>query len=317
MTNATVGRADGAATRPPPKALRNLSSKIAALPMMFVAIVVFIGCTLWSFLYSFTDAVVLPAPVTLFPPDFSQYAKHFVGFTQYVRLFAQDKWNVSVHNLFAFGVFTLIGEFVIGYLLAVFIDQKIRFEDGFRTIFLYPFALSGIVTGLAWEWMLNPVFGLEKTMHDLGWTSFSFDWIANREMVIYSIVIAAVWQGSGLVMALMLAGLRGIDEDIWKAARVDGIPTWRTYVFIVTPMLRPVFITSLVLVAANIVRTFDIVVAMTGGGPGYQSYLPANYVYEKLPNNLGQSLAASASMMLIVVVIVAPWAFYEFGRKRQ
>ena len=118
-------------------------------------------------------------------------------------------------------------------------------------------------------------------------------------------------------MALMLAGLRGIDEDIWKASRVDGIPKWRTYVFIVIPMLRPVFITSLVLVAANIVRTFDIVKAMTGGGPGYQSFLPANFVYEKLPNNLGQGLAAAASMMLIVVVIVAPWAFHEFGKKRQ
>ena len=317
MTLATVGRADAPLARPPSRLLHNLSPKVAALPMAFVAIVVFIGCTLWSLLYSFTDAMVLPAQITLFPPDFSQYAKHFVGFAQYPTLFAQDKWIVSIHNLFAFGVFALIGEFGIGFLLAVFIDQRIRFEDGFRTIFLYPFALSGIVTGLAWQWMLNPVYGLEKTMHDIGWTSFSFDWVANRDMVIYSVVIAAVWQGSGLVMALMLAGLRGIDEDIWKASRVDGIPKWRTYVFIVIPMLRPVFITSLVLVAANIVRTFDIVKAMTGGGPGYQSFLPANFVYEKLPNNLGQSLAASASMMLIVVVIVAPWAFHEFGKKRQ
>ena len=209
-----------------------------------------------------------------------------------------------------------VGEFVIGFLLAVFIDQKIRFEDGFRTIFLYPFALSGIVTGLVWEWMLNPVYGLEKSMHDIGLTWFSFDWVANREMVIYAVAIGGIWQGTGLVMALMLAGLRGIDDDIWKASRVDGIPKWRTYLFIVIPMMRPVFITSLVLVAANIVRTFDIVVAMTGGGPGYQSFLPANFVYEKLSSNLGQALAASATMMLLVVVIVAPWAFYEFGRKR-
>ena len=317
MTDLANSSRDYAITRPKPKFLRNLSSKIATLPMVFVAIVVFIGCTLWSCLFSFSDAGVLPPQIHLIPPDFSEFAKHFVGLKQYVRLFSTDKWSVSVHNLFAFGFFALAGEFLIGFLLAVFIDQKIRLEDGFRTIFLYPFALSGIVTGLVWEWMLNPIYGLEKTMHDLGWTSFSFDWVANREMVIYSIVIAAVWQGSGLVMALMLAGLRGIDEEIWRAARVDGIPTWRTYVYIVIPMLRPVFVTSLVLVAANIVRTFDIVVAMTGGGPGYQSFLPANYVYLNLSANLGQALAASATMMIIVVVIVTPWAYLEFGRKRS
>jgi len=316
MTDMSAENSDYAITRPRPKILRNLSSKFAAIPMMFVALVVFVGCTLWSLMFSFTNAVALPPAVHLFPPDFSAYMAHFIGFRGYQQLFAQDKWSVSVHNIFAYGVCTLIGEFVLGFLLAVFIDQKIRFEDGFRTVFLYPFALSGIVTGLVWEWMLNPAFGLEKSMHDLGLTWFSFDWVANRDMVIYAVAIAGIWQGTGLVMALMLAGLRGIDDDIWKASRVDGIPKWRTYLFIVIPMMRPVFITSLVLVAANIVRTFDIVVAMTGGGPGYQSYLPANYVYEKLSTNLGQSLAASATMMIIVIVIVAPWAFWEFGRKR-
>ncbi len=293
-----------APSRPPSKLFRNLSSKIASIPMMFVSLVVFIGCSAWSFLYSFTDSRVLP---TL----------HFVGLAQYYRLFHADKWSVSVHNMFIFGFFALIFVFTIGFLLAVFIDQKIRFEDGFRTIFLYPFALSGIVTGLVWEWMLNPAFGLEKSMHDLGWTSFSFDWVANREMVVYAIVIASVWQGSGLVMALMLAGLRGIDDDIWKASRVDGIPKWRTYIFIVIPMMRPVFVTSIVLVAAGIVRTFDIVEAMTQGGPGYQSYFPAKYVYEFMfVSNLGHGLAAAATMMAVVAVFVTPWAYYEFGRKR-
>jgi len=316
MTDMSVKSSDYAVTRPRPKIFRNLSSKFAAIPMMFVALVVFVGCTLWSLMFSFTNAVSLPPAVHLFPPDFSAYVSHFIGFRGYEQLFAQDKWSVSVHNIFAYGICALTGEFLLGFLLAVFIDQKIRFEDGFRTIFLYPFALSGIVTGLVWEWMLNPAFGLEKSMHDLGLTWFSFDWVANRDMVIYAVAIAGVWQGTGLVMALMLAGLRGIDDDIWKASRVDGIPKWRTYLFIVIPMMRPVFITSLVLVAANIVRTFDIVVAMTGGGPGYQSYLPANYVYEKLSTALGQSLAASATMMVFVIIIVAPWAFYEFGRKR-
>ena len=129
-----------------------------------------------------------------------------------------------------YGVLTLVFVFVVGFLLAVFMDQKIRFENTFRTIFLYPFALSFVITGLVWQWMLNPAFGLQKSIRDLGWESFSFDWIANRKMVVYTLVIAGVWQRTGLVMALMLAGLRGIDDEIWKASRVDGIPKWRTYV---------------------------------------------------------------------------------------
>jgi glucose/mannose transport system permease protein len=131
------------------------------------------------------------------------------------------------------------------------------------------------------------------------------------------LVIAGLWQGTGLVMALMLAGLRGIDDEIWKASRVDGIPKWRTYVFIVVPMMRPVFVTALVIVASGIVRIYDLVIAMTGGGPGLSSQFPAVYVYEYMfVSNLGQGLAASSVMLVAVAIIVAPWAFYEFGRKR-
>jgi glucose/mannose transport system permease protein len=136
-------------------------------------------------------------------------------------------------------------------------------------------------------------------------------------MVVYTLVIAGLWQGTGLVMALMLAGLRGIDDEIWKASRVDGIPKWRTYIFIVIPMMRPVFITALVIVASGIVRIYDLVVAMTGGGPGLSSQFPAVYVYEYMfVANLGLGLAASSVMLIAVAVIVVPWAFYEFGRKR-
>ena len=148
---------------------------------------------------------------------------------------------------------SLIFSLVIGFLLAALLDQKIRFEDTFRTIFLYPFALSFIVTGLVWQWLLNPDFGVQSVVRSLGWESFDFDPLYNAEIVIYGILIAALWQGTGLIMCLMLAGLRGIDEDIWKAARVDGIPMWKTYLFIIIPMMRPVFITTLVIIATGIV----------------------------------------------------------------
>jgi len=137
--------------------------------------------------------------------------------------------------------------------------------------------------------------------------------------VIYGLLIAALWQGTGFVMCLMLAGLRGIDDEIWKAARVDGIPTWKTYLFIIVPMMRPVFITTLVIVASGIVKLYDLVVAQTSGGPGNASQVPAMYVYRYMftAQNLGQGFAASTMMLLSVLIVLIPWAYLEFGGKKH
>jgi len=306
---AATAAAPSMTAKPPIRLFRNMAAKIAMTPMMATVIFVFIGCTLWTIFYSLTTSRVLPASDPL--------GADWVGLGQYVRLFGDRRWQISVHNLALFGALTLAFVFVVGFLLAVLMDQKIRFENTFRTIFLYPFALSFVITGLVWQWMLNPAFGLQKSIRDIGWESFSFDWIANRKMVVYTLAIAAVWQGTGLVMALMLAGLRGIDEEIWKASRVDGIPKWRTYISIVIPMMRPVFVTALVIVAAGIVRTYDLVVAMTGGGPGLSSQFPTIYIYEYMfVSNLSQGLAASTVLLVTVAIIVVPWAYFEFGRRR-
>ena len=295
-----------AVSRRPSQLLRNLSAKIASIPMILTALVSFVGGTAWTVLYSFTNSKLLPR-------------LSFVGFDQYERLWDAPRWVIAVNNLAIYGVLSLVFSMVIGFLLAALMDQKIRFEDTFRTIFLYPFALSFIVTGLVWQWILNPDFGVQGIVRDLGWESFSFDPLYNPEIVIYGILIAGLWQGTGLVMCLMLAGLRGIDEDIWKAARVDGIPMWKTYLFIVIPMMRPVFITTLVIVASGIVRIYDLVVAQTSGGPGIASEVPAKYVYDYmfLGQNLGQGFAASTTMLITVAIIVVPWAYLEFGRRRR
>ncbi len=284
--------------------LHNLSAKIAAIPMVATVLVVFVGCTLWTVYYSFTSSKMLPNST-------------LVGFDQYVRLFKNSRWNVSVSNLITYGSFSLVLTLSIGFLLAVLIDQKIRFESAFRTIMLYPFALSFIVTGLVWQWIMYPELGLQGTLRNLGWESFTFDWITNKDMVIYALLIAGLWQGTGFVMVLMLAGLRGVDQEIWKAARVDGIPTWRTYIFVVLPMMRGVFVTAIVIVGSGIVRLYDLVVALTKGGPGISSQVPATYVYDYMfmANNIGQGLAASTMMLLTVVIIIIPWAIVEFGGK--
>jgi glucose/mannose transport system permease protein len=274
--------------------------------MILTALVVFVGGSAWTVVYSFTNSRLLPRA-------------NFVGLSQYERLWASNKWQIAIENLFIYGVCTLVFSLVIGFVLAALLDQKIRFENTFRSIILFPFALSFIVTGLVWQWILNPDFGIQAIVRDLGWTSFSFDPLYNADIVIYGILIAGLWQGTGLIMCLMLAGLRGIDEDIWKAARVDGIPTWKTYLFIVIPMMRPVFITTLVIIASGIVRVYDLVVAQTSGGPGIASEVPAKYVYDAmfLSQNLGQGFAASTMMLLTVMIVIVPWAYLEFGRRRR
>lgn len=284
--------------------LHNVPAKIAALPMMATVLVVFIGCTIWTVYYSFTNSRLLPSG-------------NFIGFEQYERLFGTSRWNVSVWNLVTYGAMSLVFTLGFGFLLAVLMDQKIRFESAFRTIMLYPFALSFIVTGLVWQWIMNPTLGLQGTMRNLGWENFTFDWIANPRMVLFALLIAGLWQGVGFCMVLMLAGLRGVDEEIWKAARVDGIPTWRTYISVVIPMMRGVLVTAVVLIGSGIVRLYDLVVALTNGGPGISSEVPAKYVYNYMfgAGNIGQGLAAATMMLLTVLIIMVPWAYLEFGGK--
>ena len=290
----------------PNQLFRNKSAKIAAIPMIVTALFVFVGGTAWTVVYSFTKSGLLPR-------------LRWVGLDQYERLWGTKRWLVSIENLAIYGLSMLFLVFVIGFILAALIDQKVRFENTIRTIILYPFALSFVVTGLIWQWILNPEFGLQRIVRDLGWDSFTFDPLYTPDIAIFGVLIAGLWQGSGLVMVLMLAGLRGIDQEVWKAARVDGIPAWKTYIFIVIPMMRPVFITTLVLVVTGIVRLYDLIVAQTGGGPGIATEVPAKYVYDMMfqAANLGQAFAASTMMLLTVAVVVIPWAMLEFGEKKR
>ena len=290
----------------PNRLFRNLSAKIASIPMILTAVVVFLGGTLWTVLYSFTSSRLLPK-------------LNFVGIDQYERLWNTRRWLISIENLALFGLFSMVFTLVVGFTLAALLDRKIRFENTFRTILLYPFALSFIVTGLAWQWILNPDFGLQRVVQNMGWQNFSFDPLNNPDIVMFGLLIAGLWQGTGLIMVIMLAGLRGIDDEIWKAARIDGIGTLKTYIKVIIPMMRPVFITALVIIASGIVKLYDLVVAQTSGGPGIASEVPAKYVMEYMfgAQNLGQGFAASTMMLVSVVVILIPWAYLEFGGRNR
>lgn len=286
----------------PPTLLRQWTLYTALLPLAATVLLAYIGTVGWSVWISFTGSRTLPTG-------------RFVGLAQYERLFETERWIVSLHNVAVFGVLFILACLVIGFLLAVFIDQKVAGEGALRTIFLYPYAMSFVATGLVWQWMLNPELGWQSTMRGLGWEGFTFDWIVSQDKVIYAVVIAAVWQASGLVMALMLAGLRGIDDSLWKAARIDGIPRWRVYLSIVLPMLWPAVATAIVLLAVGVVKVYDVVVAMTQGGPGTASEVPAKFIMDHLFTraNIGLASAASTVLLLTVLALLAP---YLYARSR-
>ena len=271
------------------------SAHTALVPMGVTVLVAYVISILWTVRISFSSSKMLPK-------------SDWAGWMQYVNLFTSDRWSTDMINVSLFGLFFISGALIIGFLLAVFIDQKVRLEGLFRTIYLYSFAISFVACGVIWQWMFNPQLGIQRTLRLWGWEDARFDWITTQDMAIYCVVIAVLWHSSGLVMAILLAGLRGIDEEQWKAARIEGVPRWRYYISIVLPQLGAAMGTAVVLLAVSVVKVFDAVVAMTNGGPGDATDVPAKFIMDNLfeRQNIGLASAASTTMLVTVLIIIAP-----------
>lgn len=269
----------------------------------FVYVFVFCGWTIWI---SLSNSTLLP--------DYS-----FRGFDHYVSLWASRRWQLAYTNLFLFGALYVFFSTAVGLALAILIDQRVRGENVFRTVFLYPLAVSFVVTGTVWRWILNPTSGVETLMHDLGWLSFQFDWIVDRDFAIYTVVMAGVWHASGFAMALFLAGLRAVDQDLVKAAQIDGAGMARIYRRIVLPAIRPIFVAVLVILLQFAIKTFDLVLALTSGGPGIATTVPAIYVYDLLfqRGQMGEGAAAAIMILLALALVLVPYALYIRWRGRR
>ena len=279
--------------------------KLVLSPSLAMALVFVYGFILFTVYLSFTDSRILPS-------------FGWVGFENYFKLFRLRHWEIAVTNMAVFAVLYMLICTAIGLALAIFFDQKIRGEGVLRPIYLYPMALSFIVTGTAWKWMLDPGIGLENTMHALGWESFAFDWIKNRNYAIYTVVLAAVWQTSGFVMAMFLAGLRGIDNEILKAAQIDGASNWNLYRRIIIPQLRPAFLSAFVILAHLAIKTYDLVIALTGGGPGRATELPATFMYSYTftRNQMGIGAASATIMLMTIAAIMIPYLYSELRERK-
>jgi glucose/mannose transport system permease protein len=273
----------------------------------FAAILIFVyGFIAWTAWVSLTRSKLLP-----------KYEIH--GLIQYDRLFSSPRWDTAMTNLFLFGTLFIVISMVLGLLLAILLDQKIRTEGVLRTIYLYPMALSMIVTGTAWKWIMNPGLGIENMVRGWGFENFSFDWVIDPNMAIYAVVIAGVWQASGFVMALFLAGLRSVDGEIIKAAQVDGIPNYRIYSAIIIPSMAPIFLSAFIVLAHLAIKSFDLVIALTGGGPGYSTDLPATYMYAMAfsRGDIGQAASSAMVMMAVVFAIIVPYLYSELRAKHD
>jgi glucose/mannose transport system permease protein len=285
--------------------LQDALPKLVLSPTIAIVAIFVYGFILFTLYLSFTDSRILPS-------------YNLVGWKNYENLFRIRAWDTAINNLIIFATLYIVICCALGLLLAILLDQKIRTEGFIRTVYLYPMALSFIVTGVAWKWFLDPGIGLEAVVRGWGWESFSFGWIKDSDMAIYTIVIAAVWQTSGFVMAMFLAGLRGIDNEMLKAAQIDGASTFALYRRIVIPQLRPAFMSAFVVLAHMAIKSYDLVIALTGGGPGTATEVPATFMYSYTftRNQMGIGAASAVIMLMTIAAIIVPYLWSELREKK-
>ncbi|WP_026187312.1 carbohydrate ABC transporter permease [Ensifer sp. BR816] len=280
--------------------------RIVVAPSLLIVIVTVYLFILWTGVISFTSSKFVPV-------------YDFAGFEQFVRLWATPRWHTAVANLFIFSALFLLLSTGIGLLMAILLDQNIRAEGFLRAVYLYPMALSFIVTGTAWKWIMNPGLGIQKVVNELGWTSFTFDWITDPKMAIYTVVIAGVWQSSGFAMAIFLAGLRGIDNSVIKAAQIEGASLPLIYRQIIIPMLRPAMLSVIVLLSYIAIKSFDLVLALTNGGPGSATELPSTFMFSATfrRNQMGVGAASAIMMLMTVAAIIIPYLYSELRERNN
>ncbi|WP_029076901.1 carbohydrate ABC transporter permease [Kaistia adipata] len=306
--DADAGRISGADNPRPTwrERLVRISPILILAPSLAASFIYVFVFTIWTLYISLSNSSLLPS-----------YG--FVGLDNYASLWSNRRWNIAYSNLFLFSAFYIVGAMAIGLALAILIDQKVRGEAIWRTIFLYPLAVSFIVTGTVWSWLYNPTDGIQMLVRGLGWTDFNFALASDRNTAIYAIIITGIWQSSGFAMALFLAGLRSVDPDLVKAAQIDGASTFRTYRRVILPVIAPIFLAVAVVQIQFAIKTFDLVAALTRGGPGISTTFPAIYVYDLMfqRGQIGEGAAAAIMMLAALAVVLVPYSFFIVWRHRR
>ena len=249
-------------------------------------------------------------------PDYT-----YVGLSNFVTLLRNPRFQIDVRNTAIFTLLFLAACLIIGLLLAILLDQRLRGEGLFRSIYLFPMAISFIVTGVVWRWLLNPATSIERLsginllFHQAGLDSLISRWYVHPTLGIAAIVIPATWQMSGFTMALYLAGLRSVPDELREAARVDGAGEWQIYRHIVLPMLKAVTLSVVIMLGHISLKVFDLVMAITQeGGQGYSADVPALNMWYTAFRALrfGRGAAIAIFILLSVAVLIVPYLIYTF-----
>lgn len=285
------------------RSVRILAATAAVTPGMVIALVCFYSFTIWTVLISMTDSKVLPS-------------YHFAGLIQYRRLVSSGRWWISIENLAAFLTFAIPLSLLGGFTLAIIVHNGKK--SALRNVLMIPMSVSFVAAGVAWKWILSPDIGIQAAVRALGWHGFAFDWLVRADRSIYTLVIVSIWQQTGFCMLLFLAGLRGIDREIWNAARLEGVRRFRIHIHIIAPMLRRSVFTGAILMMCAGVKSYDLVLMLTGGGPGFSSDMPARFVMQELMERqeIGLGAAGAVVMLCMVIVAVGPYAYMELARSK-
>ncbi len=251
-------------------------------------------------------------------PDYT-----LVGFENYRKLFANMRFQIDLHNTLVFTVIFVTSCLLIGLLLAVLIDQRIKGEGIFRNLFLLPMALSFIVSGVIWHWLFNPGsiqmgnIGVNQLFEKVGLNFLICGWYTDPNIGIKAVAIAAIWQFSGYTMALYLAGLKSIPLELREAAAIDGASKWKIFYYITLPFLRPITFGAIIILGHISLKIFDLIVAMTGSGPAFSSDVPAFFMYDTTfrGNHFAQGASIAIILLLLVSLLIIPYLITTFRKE--
>lgn len=253
-------------------------------------------------------------------PDFT-----LAGLSNYQKLFANQRFQIDLRNTVVFTIVFLVSCLIIGLILAILLDQRIRGEGFFRSIYLFPMSISFIVTGVVWRWLLNPgsaelgSTGVNLLFDMLGLGFLKTGWYTDPKIGIIAVAIAATWQMSGYTMAMYLAGLRAIPDELREAARVDGASEWQIVRYILLPILQPVTLSAVIVLGHISLKIYDLVVAMTGPGIGFATDVPAYFMWDTTfrGNHFARGAAIATVLLIMVAVLIVPYLIHSIRTEAE
>ncbi|HEV8536118.1 MAG TPA: sugar ABC transporter permease [Candidatus Limnocylindria bacterium] len=280
--------------------------------LLLVPSAVLVGIFVYAFI-GYTGFVSLTAWRGIVP-DYT-----FVGLEQYRQLLELERFQADLSNTVRFTALFLTASIVLGFGAALLLDQRLRGTILFQNVFLFPLAISFVVTGTVWRWVFNPNYGINLLLERAGLGFLKSDWLTNVDTALYAVVIAAVWQMSGFCMAMFLAGLRSIPEELREAAQVDGATWLQTFRHIILPLLNPILLAAVIILGHISLKIFDLVFVMTFGGPGFATDMPGLHMFiATFRQNLYARGAAIATVLLLMVaVLIVPYLIWQQREERR